>query len=77
MDEPSLGLAPMLVSQLFDTIRQVNEAGLTILLVEQNCRMSLKIAHQGYVLETGTVVLGGTGEELACDPRVQQAYMGT
>ena len=77
MDEPSLGLAPMLVAQLFKTIRQVHDAGLTILLVEQNCRMSLKIADYGYVLETGTIVIEGSGQELSCDARVQRAYMGT
>jgi branched-chain amino acid transport system ATP-binding protein len=76
MDEPSLGLAPILVSELFKTIRRVHEEGLTILLVEQNCRMSLKVADYGYVLETGNIVLKGTAEQLASNPRVQQAYLG-
>lgn len=76
MDEPSLGLAPILTAELFGRIRQLHEEGLTILLVEQNCRMSLKVADYGYVLETGNVVLEGSAEELACNPRVQQAYMG-
>ena len=76
MDEPSLGLAPKLVSRLFQTVRQIHDEGTTILLVEQNCRMSLKNSDYGYVLETGTLVLEGTATELADDPRVVQAYMG-
>jgi len=76
MDEPSLGLAPILVSELFRSISQLHKVGLSILLVEQNCRMSLKVADYGYVLETGNIVLEGTAKELISNPRVQQAYVG-
>ena len=76
MDEPSMGLAPVLVDNIFDTIRQLHATGTTILLVEQNARMALKHAHRGYVLETGRVTLSGTGEELLNDPRVRAAYLG-
>lgn len=76
MDEPSLGLAPLLVSQLFRTFEQVHESGMTILLIEQNARASLKIADYGYVLEVGRIVLEGTSEELSTDRRVQEAYIG-
>ncbi len=76
LDEPSMGLAPIIVQDIFRTLRDINAQGLTILLVEQNVRQALKIAHHGYVLETGLVVLQGTGRELLNDPRVQQAYLG-
>ena len=75
-DEPSLGLAPTLVQELFRVIRQLNESGLTILLVEQNVVASLKLASRAYVLENGRVTLSGTGDELLADDRVRQAYLG-
>jgi len=75
-DEPSLGLAPALVQELFQTIRKLNEAGLTVLLVEQNVAMSLKLANRGYVIENGRIVLSGTGEKLLHDDGVRQAYLG-
>ena len=76
LDEPSMGLAPVVVEQIFDTIRQVNRQGTTILLVEQNAAMALEIAHRGYVLETGAVVLTGTATELAANTDVRRAYLG-
>jgi len=76
LDEPSLGLAPMLVKAIFQTIREINEQGVTILLVEQNARAALKLADKGYVLETGNIVLEGTAEELMRDERVRKAYLG-
>ena len=76
LDEPSMGLAPVVVEQIFDTIRHVNTEGTTILLVEQNAAMALEIAHRGYVLETGAVVLTGTAAELAATPEVRRAYLG-
>ena len=76
LDEPSLGLAPLLVKQMFDVIQQINQAGVTVLLVEQNVRQSLRIASRGYVLETGKVSLSGTGAELLADPQVQKAFLG-
>jgi branched-chain amino acid transport system ATP-binding protein len=76
MDEPSLGLAPILVKGIFKTIREINERGLTILLVEQNARMALKLAHRGYVLETGKIVLEGPCAELEVKEEVKKAYLG-
>jgi branched-chain amino acid transport system ATP-binding protein len=76
LDEPSLGLAPMLVKAIFDTIREINARGVTVLLVEQNARAALKIADRGYVLETGQVVLSGPAGELLQDERVRKAYLG-
>jgi branched-chain amino acid transport system ATP-binding protein len=76
LDEPSLGLAPMLVKAIFQTIREINEEGVTILLVEQNARAALRLADKGYVLETGNIVLEGTAEELMRDERVRKAYLG-
>ena len=76
LDEPSLGLAPMLVKAIFQTIREINEQGVTILLVEQNARAALRLADKGYVLETGNIVLEGTAEELMGDERVRKAYLG-
>ncbi|MBL0899566.1 MAG: ABC transporter ATP-binding protein [Reyranella sp.] len=75
-DEPSLGLAPALVQELFQTIRRLRESGLTVLLVEQNVAMSLKLADRGYVIENGRIVLSGTGEKLLHDDAVRQAYLG-
>ena len=76
MDEPSMGLAPMLVEQVFETIKSINAQGMTILLVEQNAPMALSIADHGYVLESGRVVLDGPGGELLDDERVKRAYLG-
>ena len=76
LDEPSMGLAPVLVEQIFDTIGAVNRQGTTILLVEQNAAMALSIAHRGYVLETGSVVMWGTAAELSENAEVRRAYLG-
>ena len=76
LDEPSMGLAPILVEQIFDIVKELNEAGTTILLVEQNARMALSIAHRAYVLETGTISMSGDAHELAEDDRVRKAYLG-
>ena len=76
LDEPSMGLAPILVKEIFRIIREINEQGTTILLVEQNARMALSIADRAYVMETGNIVLSGTGEELAQSPDIQKAYLG-
>ena len=76
MDEPSMGLAPVLVELIFDTIQQINKEGTTILLVEQNALMALGIAHRGYVLQTGQIVLSDTAENLKENPTVQKAYLG-
>ena len=76
LDEPSLGLAPLLVKEVFHIITRLNQRGVTILLVEQNAGAALKIAHYGYVLETGRVVLQGAGAELLANPQLQQAYLG-
>jgi branched-chain amino acid transport system ATP-binding protein len=76
MDEPSMGLAPVLVDSIFETIVQLNKAGTTILLVEQNARMALQIANRGYVLQTGEIVLSGSAEELRANEMVQKAYLG-
>ena len=76
LDEPSLGLAPKLVKSIFNTIRDINSEGVTILLVEQNAKAALSLAHRGYVLETGTVMLQGTGLELSDNEAVKEAYLG-
>lgn len=76
LDEPSMGLAPILVKEIFSIIKEINEQGTTVLLVEQNAKMALSIAHRAYVLETGKVVLSGTGKELADSPEIQKAYLG-
>ena len=76
LDEPSLGLAPLLVRTIFETIREINQSGVTILLVEQNARMALRLAHRACVLETGRIVLSGTGAELLDHPGIQAAYLG-
>ena len=76
MDEPSMGLAPVLVQQIFDIIKELNEAGTTILLVEQNALMALSVAHRGYVLETGRVVLSSNAKELLDNDEVKKAYLG-
>jgi branched-chain amino acid transport system ATP-binding protein len=76
LDEPSLGLAPQLARAIFSTIARLPELGTAVLLVEQNARMALQVAHRGYVMETGRVVLSGSVEELRAHPRVQEAYLG-
>jgi branched-chain amino acid transport system ATP-binding protein len=76
LDEPSLGLAPILVKAIFDTIREINAAGLTVLLVEQNARAALKLAHRGYVMEVGRIVLEDKAENLLANADVQNAYLG-
>ncbi|AJE04640.1 ABC transporter ATP-binding protein [Geobacter pickeringii] len=76
LDEPSMGLAPMLVEKIFEIIQEINKAGTTIMLVEQNAHMALSIAHRAYVLETGEVVLQGPAKELAENPEVRKAYLG-
>jgi len=76
MDEPSLGLAPIVVQGIFDIIKTVNNAGVTILLIEQNANMALKVAHKAYVLETGSITKSGTGAELLADESIKEAYLG-
>lgn len=76
LDEPSMGLAPMVVADIFKVIREINQEGATVLLVEQNVRQALKIANYAYVLETGKIVYHGTAEEVAANPRVKEAYLG-
>ena len=76
LDEPSMGLAPILVEQIFDIIKELHRAGTTILLVEQNAQVALSIADRAYVLETGTISMSGNAKDLLSDPRVQKAYLG-
>jgi branched-chain amino acid transport system ATP-binding protein len=76
LDEPSMGLSPILVEEIFDIISSINKLGTTILLVEQNAFMALQVAHRGYVLETGRVVLSGPSEKLRADEQVRAAYLG-
>jgi branched-chain amino acid transport system ATP-binding protein len=76
LDEPSLGLAPQLVERIFGVLREVNEGGVALLLVEQNAHKALQLAHRAYVLETGCVVMQGTGKELLASPEVRKAYLG-
>jgi branched-chain amino acid transport system ATP-binding protein len=76
LDEPSMGLAPILVEQIFDIIREINKQGTSILLVEQNAKMALSIADRAYVLETGNVVLQGDAKDVMEDPMVVEAYLG-
>ena len=76
LDEPSMGLAPMLIQQIFTIISEINQPGTTILLVEQNAQQALSRAHHAYVLETGRIVKSGTGAELLNDPSVKDAYLG-
>lgn len=76
LDEPSMGLSPVLVREIFRVIKEINETGTTVLLVEQNANMALRTAQRGYVLETGTIVFSGTGDELLHDNRVREAYLG-
>ena len=76
LDEPSMGLSPLYVSQIFSMIKKINESGVTVLLVEQNAKQALSIAHRAYVLETGNISLEGTGKELLNNERVKRAYLG-
>jgi branched-chain amino acid transport system ATP-binding protein len=76
LDEPSLGLAPLIVAKIFDVIRDLNQQGMAILLVEQNARMALKLAQRGYVMETGAITISGPSQELLDDQRVKDAYLG-
>jgi branched-chain amino acid transport system ATP-binding protein len=76
LDEPSLGLAPLIVLKIFDAVRALNAEGISILLVEQAARMALKLAHRGYVMETGNITISGSAADLLADQRVQQAYLG-
>ncbi|MGX7349599.1 ABC transporter ATP-binding protein [Dolosicoccus paucivorans] len=76
LDEPSMGLAPIFIKEIFNIIEDINRQGTTVLVVEQNANMALSIADRGYVLETGNVVLSGTGQELLASPEVQRAYLG-
>ncbi|HET6210358.1 MAG TPA: ABC transporter ATP-binding protein [Jatrophihabitans sp.] len=76
LDEPSMGLAPLVVKQIFDIVREINSSGVTVLVVEQNAAQALALANRGYVLETGEIVLTGTGAELLADDRVRAAYLG-
>jgi len=76
LDEPSLGLAPLVVKKIFEVIGELNQQGVTVLLVEQNARMALKLAHRGYVLETGELIIHGAARELLDDPRIRSAYLG-
>lgn len=77
MDEPSLGLAPIVVQGIFEIIKEINKQGVTILLIEQNANMALQIADKAYVLETGRITMSGTGKELLADENVKKAYLGT
>ncbi|MBS3783235.1 MAG: ABC transporter ATP-binding protein [Anaerolineae bacterium] len=76
LDEPSMGLAPLLMQDMFESLKEINQEGTTILLVEQNARMALRFAQRGYVLENGNLVLEGSSDELLADPEVKQAYLG-
>ena len=76
LDEPSMGLAPLLVKEIFNIIEEINKAGTTVLLVEQNASMALSIAHRAYVIETGTISISGTGEELSKSDDIIKAYLG-
>jgi branched-chain amino acid transport system ATP-binding protein len=76
LDEPSLGLAPLVVKDIFTIIQRINEQGVTILLIEQNANMALRVAHRAYVLETGNITMTGTGAELLADERIKEAYLG-
>ncbi len=77
MDEPSLGLAPIVVRGIFDIIKEINKQGVTVLLIEQNANMALQTADIGYVLETGRITMQGSGKELLADEKVKAAYLGT
>lgn len=76
LDEPSMGLAPMLIAQIFEIVKTINSEGISVLMVEQNATQALRTAHRGYVLETGNVVMSGSGQDLLHDPAVRAAYLG-
>jgi branched-chain amino acid transport system ATP-binding protein len=76
LDEPSMGLAPMMVARIFDVVREVAQRGVTILLVEQNARLALELAHRGYVMESGEITLAGPAQELLANPKIREAYLG-
>jgi len=76
LDEPSMGLAPIFINEIFDIIRAINAAGTTVLLIEQNANKALSIADRGYVLASGEIKLSGTGQNLLANPAVQKAYLG-
>lgn len=76
LDEPSMGLAPLLVEEIFNIIKDINKAGTTILLVEQNANLALQIADRAYVMETGSIILSGTGKELLQSDDIKKAYLG-
>ena len=77
LDEPSLGLAPLIVQQIFDIIREINNSGVTVLLIEQNANMALHVADRAYVIENGRISMEGTGKDLLEDENVKAAYLGT
>ena len=76
LDEPSMGLAPLVVADIFKIIKEINEAGTTVLLVEQNARQALRVSDYGYVLETGKIIAEGKSKDLLTDPRIMEAYLG-
>ncbi len=76
LDEPSMGLAPLLVQRIFETVRRISAEGVTILLIEQNARLALEVAHRGYVMESGTITLSGPAADLLADSKVREAYLG-
>jgi branched-chain amino acid transport system ATP-binding protein len=76
LDEPSMGLAPMMVARIFEVVREIAARGVTILLVEQNARLALELAHRGYVMESGQISLAGKASDLLNDPKVREAYLG-
>jgi branched-chain amino acid transport system ATP-binding protein len=76
LDEPSMGLAPLMVAKIFEVVRRIASEGVTILLVEQNARLALEAAGRGYVMESGTITLAGSAQDLLDDPRVREAYLG-
>ena len=76
LDEPSLGLAPLVVQNIFNILKEINEEGVTILLIEQNANMALRLADKAYVLETGKIIMEGTGKELLDNPKIKEAYLG-
>lgn len=76
LDEPSMGLAPMLVQKIFETIRRIAEEGMTLLLVEQNAKLALEVSHRGYVMESGNIVLSDSAEALLKNSRIQECYLG-
>jgi branched-chain amino acid transport system ATP-binding protein len=76
LDEPSMGLAPLFIQQIFNIIEEINDAGTTVLLIEQNAKQALSVSDRAYVMETGKILLSGTGEELLHSEKVQEAYLG-